>query len=120
MFHVPNQYRVRFGRMATDDRALLHGKFAVPLSRDRTRKLVCIAVRNEGWEHVSVHLEVEHETFIPSWNEMCFIKSLFWDAEDVVMQLHPRESEYKNVHPSVLHLWRPMDGEIPTPPRDLV
>jgi hypothetical protein len=47
---------------------------------------------------------------------MAYVKDLCWDAEDVVMQLHPRKSEYVNNHPHVLHLWRPVDVEIPTPP----
>lgn len=52
----------------------------------------------------------------PNWKEMSYVKRLCWDEEDVVMQLHPRESEYVNCHPHVLHLWRPIDQEIPTPP----
>jgi hypothetical protein len=47
---------------------------------------------------------------------MCYVKRLCWDAEDVVMQLHPRESEYVNQHPHTLHLWRPIDAVIPEPP----
>jgi hypothetical protein len=38
---------------------------------------------------------------------MCYVKRLFWDADDVVMQLHPRESEYVNAHPHVLHAGSP-------------
>jgi hypothetical protein len=47
---------------------------------------------------------------------MCFVKRLCWDGEDVVVQFHPRESTYVNVHPNVLHLWRWRQGEFPTPP----
>lgn len=56
----------------------------------------------------------------PTWDEMCFIKDQFWDAEDVVMQLHPAKSQYVNIHPNALHLWRPVGAEIPTPPAYLV
>jgi hypothetical protein len=52
----------------------------------------------------------------PTWREMSYVKDLCWDGEDVVMQLHPKRSEYVNNHPHVLHLWRPVDAEIPTPP----
>lgn len=52
----------------------------------------------------------------PTWKEMVYIKDLCWDGEDVVMQLHPRKSEYVNNHPHTLHLWRPIGQEIPTPP----
>jgi hypothetical protein len=51
---------------------------------------------------------------------MCFIKDLFWDAEDVVIQYHPAKSEYVNMHENTLHLWRPVGKEIPTPPKELV
>lgn len=82
------------------------------------------------WEHVSVHAyrtRVGEVTELlrrngvpkqrtPTWKEMSYVKRLCWDGEDVVMQLHPRESEYVNNHPHVLHLWRPIHAEIPTPP----
>jgi len=47
---------------------------------------------------------------------MAFVKDLCWDDDDVVMQLHPRKADYVNDHPHTLHLWRPIDREIPTPP----
>ena len=74
------------------------------------------------WEHVSVHAYRGggRQLRIPTWKEMCYVKRLCWDAEDVVMQLHPRESEYVNNHPAVLHLWRPLDATIPEPPSAMV
>lgn len=65
------------------------------------------------WEHVSVSLHNR----CPNWQEMCYVKDLFWDAEETVMQLHPPRSQYVNVHDYVLHLWRPTTTEIPMPPR---
>jgi hypothetical protein len=76
-----------------------------------------------GWEHVSVHAYIRRLTpkmRTPTWKEMSYVKRLCWDGEDVVMQLHPRESEYVNCHPHVLHLWRPTLHAIPTPPAILV
>lgn len=64
------------------------------------------------WEHVSV--STRHRC--PNWKEMCFVKDLFWDAEEAVMQLHPPRSTWINNHPHCLHLWRPIDGKIPLPP----
>ena len=74
-----------------------------------------------GWEHVSVHAYRNggRQMRTPNWREMCHVKDLCWDAEDVVIQYHPRRSEYVNVHPHVLHLWRPPTA-IPTPPPILV
>jgi hypothetical protein len=69
----------------------------------------------QGWEHVSVSGKR-----CPNWQEMTFVKSLFWDEEEVVVQFHPRKSEYVSYHPTCLHLWGRPDGIIPTPPVDLV
>lgn len=68
------------------------------------------------WEHVSVSLENR----CPNWPEMCFVKDLFWEDDEVVMQLHPAKSDYVNNHPYCLHLWRPLRAEIPLPPIDMV
>lgn len=36
------------------------------------------------------------------------------------MQLHPKKEEYVNNMPYCLHIWKPIDKEIPTPPSVLV
>jgi hypothetical protein len=46
---------------------------------------------------------------------MCRVKNLFWEPEEVVVQYHPRKSEYKNWHRFCLHLWKPQNQELPTP-----
>jgi hypothetical protein len=73
-----------------------------------------------GWEHVSVHKIYDWNRYIPTWIEMCFIKDMFWDEEDCVIQFHPKKSEYVNNMDTVLHLWRPTNIEIPRPPKILV
>ena len=40
--------------------------------------------------------------------------------EEGVMQLHPKKSRYVNFAENCLHLWRPIDAEIPTPPTYMV
>lgn len=79
-----------------------NGIFMVPYPGHRAM-IRCICSDGLGWEHVSVSLEVR----IPTWQEMCYVKELFWDDEETVMQLHPPKSEWINNHPYVLHLWRP-------------
>jgi hypothetical protein len=71
---------------------------------------------SEGWEHVSVSIDRRN----PNWQEMCFVKDLFWSADELVVQFHPPTSAHINVHPHCLHLWRPGDGHIRLPPRILV
>lgn len=65
-----------------------------------------------GWEHVSV--SDRRRGRIPSWNDMCRVKSIFWHDDEECAQFHPRESEY--VHSvggleNVLHIWRPKNGD---------
>jgi len=64
------------------------------------------------WDHVSV--STYHRC--PFWKEMCFVKDLFWEEEETVMQIHPPKSTWVNNHKFCLHLWRPLDGTIPLPP----
>lgn len=125
-FHVPHKFRVRTGALGSDDSDGNNGAFFVP-NREGRRNLLSmreysaaplkvIASDGEGWEHVSVSLP----TRCPTWAEMAFIKSLFWDGTDCVVQFHPPETEYVNNHPFCLHLWKPTGHQIPTPPSLLV
>lgn len=52
----------------------------------------------------------------PTWEELCWVKDLFWGEEECVVQYHPPKSRYVNQNPFVLHLWRPTTCEVPMPP----
>ena len=116
-----NKYRLRNGMFATRDIDGNIGMFLIPgpLGRDLT---VMASDASEwpfdkpAWEHVSVSTPKR----TPHWDEMCFIKNLFWDKEETVIQLHPPESVYVNNHPHVLHLWKPVEIELPLPPASTV
>jgi hypothetical protein len=84
------------------------------------KDLTALVIASDGllWEHVSVSIYGEDRT--PTWAEMCFVKSLFWDDGDCVMQLHPPSNEYINNHSFCLHLWRPTHVDIPMPPSIMV
>lgn len=69
-----------------------------------------------GWEHVSVSLDGRP----PNWAEMCFVKDLFWEEEETVVQFHPPKSEYVNFHPRCLHLWKHKQHVFPLPPSSFV
>lgn len=112
-FHVPERYRVNNGRMASNASYGNNGLFQIQNSR-LTRPVRVIASDGAGWEHVSVSMP--HIKRCPSWPTMCVIKDIFWDEDDRVLQYHPLKSEYGNIHPHTLHLWRPIDVEIPSPP----
>jgi len=70
-----------------------------------------IASKEAGFEHVSVSLFNR----CPVWDEMCFIKNLFFEDEEECIQYHPKKSEYVNLHPHCLHIYRPVDFEYPRP-----
>ncbi len=61
----------------------------------------------EGMEHVSIEAISRR---LPTWNEMCEVKDIFWNDEEEVVQIHPKKSEYVNIT-EALHLWRPIDGD---------
>ena len=89
----------------------------------RFKRAYLIAIASAGdpelmpWEHVSVQAKDYVGERIPTWDEMCFTKELFWSDTETVMQLHPPKADYVNIHPHVLHLWRPTSCTIPTPPK---
>lgn len=72
------------------------------------------------WEHVSGRVDTHKGQRCPTWAEMCWIKDWFWEAEECVIQFHPAASEYVNMHPYVLHLWKPLNAVIPIPPKEAV
>jgi hypothetical protein len=84
----------------------------------RGNKLLCIVSDDGGWQHVSVEVEGKNRT--PYWDEMCDVKRIFWRDDEVVLQYHPAKSNYVNVHPYVLHLWKPLAMAIPVPPIEFV
>lgn len=70
-----------------------------------------------GWDHVSV---CPYNNKTPEWDDMCLIKDMFFYDEEVVVQYHPAKSEYVNKVPNCLHLWRPQNEALPTPPINFV
>lgn len=67
----------------------------------------------EGWEHVSVTKEGLHTC--PTWEEMCWVKSLFWEPDEACMQLHVADSDNISDHDYCLHIFRPIGVPIPLP-----
>ena len=107
-------YRIRNGAYGSAPGAD-YGAFVVPGPCGDDLRIIASpgdASEDIPWEHVSASLKNR----CPRWQEMCFVKDLFWDEEDAVMQLHPPRSTWINNHPHCLHLWRPMDGNVPLPP----
>ena len=87
----------------------IEGFFVIPHGNKNLR---VISGCGEGWDHVSVSLP--HRC--PTWDEMCFIKNLFFEENETVVQIHPLKSKYINKHKFCLHLWKKWDSEIELPP----
>ena len=73
-----------------------------------------IFVHNEKWlmDHVSV--SNKNPKRLPSWDEMCKLKDVFFGPDEMVVQIHPAEKNYFHGFeslPNVLHLWRPVSGD---------
>jgi hypothetical protein len=127
-FHVPELARItdhpRLGSTSLDGN---NGAFDIESPEPGWRLFLICSDGSEApdvpdwqWEHVSISARNNSRARTPTWKEMAYVKRLCWDGDDVVVQFHPRESEYVNCHPNCLHLWRPRNQEIPTPPSILV
>lgn len=74
------------------------------------RGTVVWSVDEDNWEHVSV--APKDETIIPSWDDMCRLKDIFFEEEEAALQIHPPKSHYVNLKENCLHLWRPKDEKL--------
>ena len=117
--------RIRRGPFASDASYGMNGMFIIPCPTDA--KLCLAVVCDDGqrthWEHVSaqvVHRKRHRPVRIPTWDEMCYLKDIFWHPEETVLQFHPPHSQYVNMHPNVLHLWRHKFRSTELPPSILV
>lgn len=72
------------------------------------------------WEHVSV--APFDRKYTPNWDDMCWLKELFFRDDEVAVQFHPPKSEYVNNLGNCLHLWRLASSTnyMPMPPSWMV
>lgn len=117
------QYRLTTGPMASNISYGFNGFFIIQrnghiLRAQCSDETMWEESRMAGkpWQHVSVSLENR----CPTWDEMEFIRDLFWHESETVMQLSVPRKEHVNMHPYCLHLWKPLGVAIPVPPSALV
>ena len=84
---------------------------------DRT-DMTFVASWGGGWEHVSVAPVKRHK--IPTWEQMCAVKDVFFKDDEAVIQIHPPKAEYVNMMTNCLHLWRPISKQLVLPPSFMV
>ena len=80
------------------------------------RSLHDYRINGMGWDHVSVSFAMR----CPTWEEMCEIKDIFFREDEACVQYHPAADEYINNHPYCLHIFRPQEKTLPTPPSWMV
>lgn len=110
-----NKCRLKSGPYGSTESDGFNGFFCLLVNGLKIKVLSGIGC---GWHHVSVSIHDSDQP--PSWSVMCQVKDLFYEPEDWVVQYHPAKSEYVNFHLGVLHLWKCLDREMPTPPSILV
>jgi len=107
------KFRITSGHLASDSTYGFNGFFLIPYSDEILKVMISDQM---GWDHVSVSLQRR----IPEWKEMHWIKRLFFDDEETVIQIHPPESLYVNRCEYCLHLWKNQFQEILLPPREMI
>ena len=73
-----------------------------------------------SWGYEFEHLSVSTPIKTPTWEQMCKMKDIFWNEDECCMQLHPKKEDYVNNMQYCLHIWKPINAEIPTPPSILL
>ena len=86
------------------------------IDNDMNNALHFIFSNGCGWEHLSVSTPVK----TPTWEQMAKMKEIFFKDDEVCFQLHPKKDDYVNMHEHCLHIWKPINVEIPTPPSVMV
>lgn len=91
----------------------IQGFFLIPYENFALRVMCSVG---EGWDHVSVSVKGR----CPTWMEMNWIRKLFFLPEETVVQFHPPEAEYVNLHPHTLHMWRSHSQKYELPPKWMI
>lgn len=109
--------RIRIGEYGSHDGDGLNGAFSLLYEGQLLGVIANEAcAESEGWEHVSVSCQRR----CPTWDEMCYVKNLFWAETELVVQFHPPKQDYVNCHPYCLHMWRNTREVISLPPTHLI
>lgn len=115
--------RIKFGAMASKDSDGFMGAFEVTTDKGVVLTVVVsdgsdwrdCGLPGKPWEHVSVSTLSR----CPTWEEMDFVKRMFWRDDETVLQFHVPRSEHISYHNYCLHLWKP-PYEVQLPPSQTV
>ena len=106
-----------------DSERALGGAFLVPFRGNgliHWMRVIASAGKGqeEGWRFDHVSVSLSNRT--PTWEEMDYIKRLFFHPEEVCFQLHVAAAEHINQHPYCLHIWRDCEHALRLPPAEMV
>lgn len=99
-----------------------YGSFKVPGPQGMTLLIVASdgkewPLEGPAWEHVSVSRVRDGRYGVtPGWGEMEFVRDLMFEEDELVLQFSVPRDNHINIHPGVLHLWKPIGVVIPLPP----
>ena len=105
--------RIKKGPLASTEKARFCGAFQV---RCKGIVLAVISSDEKGWDHVSV----SHPFRCPTWEEMDYVKSIFWDDSEIVSQYHVNDDRKVCNCKYCLHMWKMQGQEIELPPPIMV
>jgi len=109
MRNAPN-FKIETARIQGPPRTN-YGSFLIPYQVAGAPRVLLHVLSGQGggWDHVSVGVHGQDRT--PTWEEMEHIRGLFFRDDECVMQLSVPRAEHINLHPGVLHLFRPQTAE---------
>lgn len=122
---LAEKYRVSIVSAYSSNTGDRFGVFMLKRGKTLLKVIACEAsVTKEmglpAWDHVSVSANQAGKDCTPDWYDMCYVKKLFFEDSECVMQLHVPSEKHVNFHEHCLHLWRPADEKIPLPPQYMV
>lgn len=119
MKKAPEEFRIKnHSVLGSNSSYGNNGFFIIPHNKIDDYFYNCIISDSEGWEHVSVTISARKRKVerCPTWEEMCYVKNIFFNEDECVVQYHPVKNDYVSNHKYCLHLWRPTESEVPVPP----
>lgn len=105
-----NRWRVKQGKYASEDTDGWNGQFLIPMNGNLFLVMISDGL---GWKHLSI--SNAQKRALPSWEDMCRAKDLFFADDEWVVQFHPAKDDNINEHPYCLHLWMPLNETMPRP-----
>jgi hypothetical protein len=105
-----NRWRIRTGKAGTTEIDGFNGAFLIPLEGEMYHVMISDGM---GWKHVSI-VNAQRKV-LPPWSVMTRVKDLFFADDEWCCQFFPAKDDYVNDLPWCLHLWMPLDVELPHP-----